>query len=254
MFVSKPAPAAQRHRPHPHHLRPHRHAGGDRVSADEHFGADVLLAAGECSFDAAPRRMVAAAPRTPLDPNLPPDHPLEPGSHAGFAWHIIWNASSGNVSPDRCRRPPIGSRRRKPPSTGRRRRPQPIRTTSRISSPPRAKAAQAAAAAPPDRKANAKKSRGASRAASSPAYCAGSCVAGGAVVVAALFVHVVLHMFQDNSRFGDFAAAAAGAFRSTSGSKRIPRHAAGSDACPACCSRSRAARSRRRRMPRRASR
>jgi hypothetical protein len=35
-------------------------------------------AAESASFEAAPRRMVAAS-RTPIDPNLPPDHPIEPG-------------------------------------------------------------------------------------------------------------------------------------------------------------------------------
>ncbi|MGB6661318.1 MAG: hypothetical protein WBE90_20085 [Xanthobacteraceae bacterium] len=99
--------------------------------------ADVLLGAGESSFDAAPRRMVAAAPRTPLDPNLPPDHPLEPGSTPGSRGALSGNVSSETYHLELCRLPPIGSPRRKPPPVWSSRRPQQLRMTSRISSPPR---------------------------------------------------------------------------------------------------------------------
>jgi localization factor PodJL len=158
--------------------------------------ADVLLGPAENSFDAAPRRMVAAAPRTPLDPNLPPDHPLEPGSAPGSRG-VSGTTSSGTTSSgtlpsaaDRIAASEAAAGLVEPPAAA-----DPNDKPNFIAAA--RKAAQAAAAAQPDRKAKAKRER--SQASSSSQRVRKLLVAGGAVVVAVLFAHVVLHMFQDNS-------------------------------------------------------
>jgi localization factor PodJL len=153
--------------------------------------ADVLLGAGESSFDAAPRRMVAAAPRTPLDPNLLPDHPLEPGSTPGSRGALSGNVSSGTLpsAADRIAASEAAASLVEPPAAA-----APNDKPNFIAAA--RKAAQAAAAAQPDRKAKAKRER--SQAGGSSQRVRKLLVAGGAVVVAVLFAHVVLHMFQDN--------------------------------------------------------
>ena len=152
-------------------------------------------AAASAAFEAAPRRMVAAS-RTPLDPNLPPDHPLEPGSAPGSTLASPLAAPLGTRSApsaaDRIAASEAAANMAVPADAAGEK--QDYLAAAR-------KAAQAAAAAPPDRsKWRAKKS-------SSPAKGLSQrlrklFVAGGAVVVAALLVHVVLHMFQDNNSSG----------------------------------------------------
>jgi localization factor PodJL len=149
-------------------------------------------AAESASFEAAPRRM-AAASRAPIDPNLPPDHPLEPGSAPGST------LATQPASPLGARSTPSAADRIAASEAAANMVPPPADVAGEKHDYLAAarKAAQAAAAAPPDRKWSAKKS-------SSPAKSLSQrlrklFVAGGAVVVAALLVHVVLHMFQDNS-------------------------------------------------------
>jgi localization factor PodJL len=145
-----------------------------------------LAPAEPSSFEAAPRRMTTAAPRAPIDPNLPPDHPLEPGSTPGS------RAMSGAMpsAADRIAASEAAAGLAEPPSSTAVEEKPNYLTAAR-------KAAQAAAAAPADRK---------SKAAKDPSRSKGRSqrlrkllVAGGAVVVAALCVHIVLHMFQDNN-------------------------------------------------------
>ncbi len=136
------------------------------------------------SFDAAPRRMTAI-PRAPIDPNLPPDHPLEPGSMPGS----MPGSRATPSAADRIAASEAAVGLVEPPPSVAEEKPNYLTAARR--------AAQAAAAAPADRK---------SKAAKDPSQSKGLSerlrkllVAGGAVVVAALCVHIVLHMFQDNS-------------------------------------------------------
>ncbi len=150
-------------------------------------------AAESAAFEAAPRRMVAGS-RAPLDPNLPPDHPLEPGSAPGstLASQLAAPLGARSSSPSAADRIAASEAAANmvPPPPGAAGEKHDYLAAAR-------KAAQAAAAAPAERKWSAKKS-------SAPAKGLSQrlrklFVAGGAVVVAALLVHVVLHMFQDNS-------------------------------------------------------
>jgi localization factor PodJL len=153
---------------------------------------DVPLApaAGEPgSFEAAPRRMVAPA-RVPLDPNLPPDHPLEPGSAPGSTIGSLLGTRAAPSAADRIAASEAAAGLVPPPEAVESEKPNYLAAAR--------KAAQAAAAAPPERgKWHAKRERSQTKGA--PGRLRKLLVAGGAVVVAALFVHVVLHMFQDNS-------------------------------------------------------
>jgi localization factor PodJL len=136
------------------------------------------------AFDAAPRRMVAPT-RTPIDPNLPPDHPLEPGSTPGSGLASRPAASAA----DRIAASEAAAGLVPPPAAAENDKADYLAAAR--------KAAQAAAAAPAERKWHAKRER--AQSGGSPQRLRKLLVAGGAVVVAALFVHVVLHMFQDNT-------------------------------------------------------
>ncbi len=143
--------------------------------------APLAPAAAElASFEAAPRRMTAAS-RAPIDPTLPPDHPLEPGFAPGSraapsaADRIAASEAAAGLVP-----PPAAVEPDEKPN---------YLTAAR-------RAAQAASMAPADRKSRAAKDPSQSKALSQRLR--KLLVAGGAVVVAALCVHIVLHMFQDN--------------------------------------------------------
>ena len=234
MFVSKPAPApATTTSAASASLAPAPATPAAIAPAPMSISAaDVLLGAGESSFDAAPRRMVAAAPRTPLDPNLPPDHPLEPGSTPGSRGASSGNASSGNVSSgslpsaaDRIAASEAAASLVAPPAAA-----DPNDKPNFIAAA--RKAAQAAAAAQPDRKAKAKRER-LQASASSPRM-RRLLVAGGAVVVAVLFAHVVLHMFQDNGGSAISPPPLPEQSIDVPLEKDSAHDGAGSDACPAC--------------------
>jgi localization factor PodJL len=121
-------------------------------------------------------------PRKPIDPNLPPDHPLEPGSAAGprampsAADRIA--ASEAVVS--HAKLPVIGEQGEK---------------TNFIAAARRA--AQAASAAP-ERKTRAETAVIGGPPAEKPSRLRKLLVAGGAVVIAVGCLHVALRMFQDN--------------------------------------------------------
>jgi len=138
-------------------------------------------AAERIAFDAAPRR-VTAATRTPIDPNLPPDHPLEPGSTPGS--RAIPSAA------DRIAASEAVAELVQPPGSA-----DPDEKPNYLTAARRA--AQAAAVTPADRKSKANRSSSQSKGPSQRLR--KLLVAGGAVVVAALCVQIVLHMFQDNN-------------------------------------------------------
>jgi localization factor PodJL len=191
LLISKPAPASSAPMPaasvSPLAVAPAPAAPAAITPAPLTISAaDALLGPAESSFDAAPRRMVAATPRAPIDPNLPPDHPLEPRSAPGSR-----GVSSGTLpsAADRIAASEAAAGLVEPPAAA------DLNDKSNFIAAAR-KAAQAAAAEPPDRKSRAKKQRAA--AGGSSQRVRKLLVAGGAVVVAVLFVHVVLHMFQDN--------------------------------------------------------
>ena len=125
----------------------------------------------------------AGPPRKPIDPNLPPDHPLEPGSAAGSrtmpsaAERIA--ASEAAVS---LAKPPVI--------------PEQGEKTNFIAAARRA--AQAAAAAPPDRKARAETAAIGASPAGRPSRARKLIVATAAIFIVVGGVRIVLHMFQDN--------------------------------------------------------
>ncbi len=133
--------------------------------------------------DTAARR--GNASRTPIDPNLPPDHPLEPGSAAGSpraAPSAAERIAASEAAVDFVKAPVNAEQGAKPNFIAAARR-----------------AAQAAAAAPPERQA-----RGESAAIHAPKSEKRSrlrklIVAGAAVLIAGVFLHVALRMFQDRA-------------------------------------------------------
>jgi localization factor PodJL len=135
--------------------------------------------------ESAARR--TSPPRKPIDPNLPPDHPLEPGSAAGpRAMPSAAERIAASEAAVGLAKPPIAEQGEK---------------TNFIAAARRA--AQAAAAAPPQRKARAEAAViGESPAVKKPSRLRKLLVAGAAVLIAVGCVHVALHMFQDNGSAG----------------------------------------------------
>jgi localization factor PodJL len=140
----------------------------------------------------APAFAESAAQRTsssrkPIDPNLPPDHPLEPGSAAGprampsAAERIAASEAAVSVA-----KPPVSAEHSE--------------KVNFIAAARRA--AQAAAAAPPERKSKAEASAIGESPARKPSRLRKLLVAGAAVLIAVGCVHVALHMFQDNGSAG----------------------------------------------------
>jgi localization factor PodJL len=132
----------------------------------------------ETADTTAPRN---ATPRQPIDPNLPPDHPLEPGSSAG---------SRATSSPaDRIAASEAAAGYAKPPVSPQ---PQPGEKPNFIAA---ARRAAQAAAATPERQTRAEiagleDGQPTSRVRK-------LLVAGGAVLIAFGCMHIALHMFQD---------------------------------------------------------
>jgi localization factor PodJL len=127
----------------------------------------------------------AGPPRKPIDPNLPPDHPLEPGSAAGS--RAIPSAADRIAASEAAvslGKPPVGA--------------EPGEKPNFIAAARRA--AQAAAAAPPERKGKARAETAAigEAPAEKPSRLRKLLVAGAAVLIAVGCVHIALHMFQDN--------------------------------------------------------
>ena len=125
--------------------------------------------------------------RKPIDPNLPPDHPLEPGSAAG--------PRAMPSAADRIAASEAAVSLAKPPATG-----EPSEKMNFIAAARRA--AQAAAAAPPERKARDEAVAIGEAPAGKSSRLRKLLVAGGAVAIAVGGVHIALHMFQDNGSAG----------------------------------------------------
>ena len=141
----------------------------------------------------AARRSASATPRAPIDPNLPPDHPLEPGTMNGprAMPSAAERIAASEAAVDFAKPATIAEPAAEKPN---------FIVAAR-------RAAQAAAAAAPERY---------TRAESAPLRVpppAGTSrlrkllVAGGAVLVAAGFLHVALRMFQDHGAPADTAPA-----------------------------------------------
>jgi len=122
-----------------------------------------------------------ATPRKPIDPNLPPDHPLEPGFTAG--------SRGAPSAADRIAASEAAGGYGKPPVIG-----EPGEKPNFIAAARRA--AQAAAASAPERQPRAE-IEGLPAEKSTPRL-RKVLVAGGAILVLFGFVHVALHMFQDS--------------------------------------------------------
>ncbi len=128
----------------------------------------------------APRR--SGAPRKPIDPNLPPDHPLEPGTTAGpratpsAADRIAASETAAGLA-----KPSVNAEPREIPNF--------------IAAARRAAQAVAAVEAAPDRKPRAE-IEGAEAGKSTPRL-RKLLVAGGAVLILFGCVHIAMHMFQD---------------------------------------------------------
>ena len=132
--------------------------------------------------DTAARRGSTA--RTPIDPNLPPDHPLEPGSAAGSRAmpSAAERIAASEAAVDFAKAPVIAEQGAKPNFIAAARR-----------------AAQAAAAAPPERHARGESSATHEPQAGKPSRLRKLIVAGAAVLIAGVFLHVALRMFQDRA-------------------------------------------------------
>jgi localization factor PodJL len=132
--------------------------------------------------DIAARR--GATSRSPIDPNLPPDHPLEPGAAAGprttpsAAERIAASEAAAGFA-----KPPVISEQGSKPNF--------IAAARR--------AAQAAAAAPPERHARGESAPANPPQADKPSLLRKLIVVAGAVVIAGVFLHVALRMFQDRA-------------------------------------------------------
>ncbi|MGB7036584.1 MAG: hypothetical protein WBD71_13790, partial [Xanthobacteraceae bacterium] len=159
------------------------------------FGAAVAVAAAPPSnFEAAARR--AGTSRLPIDPDLPPDHPLEPGSAAGpRAMPSAAERIAASEAAVDFAKPPVIA--------------EPGEKANFIAAARRA--AQAAAAASPERHPRAPSTEFHVIEDNNPSRVRKVLVAGGAVLVAAGFLHVALRMFQDRGTPNQAAPAASSA-------------------------------------------
>ncbi len=122
-------------------------------------------------------------PRKPIDPNLPPDHPLEPGSAAGpRAMPSAADRIAASEAAVSHAKPPVAS--------------QQSEKANFIAAARRA--AQAAAGAAPERKARAEAAAIDDLPVEKSSHLRKLLVAGGAVVIAIGCLHIAMHMFQDN--------------------------------------------------------
>ena len=123
----------------------------------------------------------AGTPRPPIDPNLPPNHPLEPGSAGGV--RMMPSAADRIAASEAA----IGLA--KPPAIT-----EPGDKPNFIAAARRA--AQAAAAAPPERSVRAQSAASrAPKADNKPSRLRKLIVAGAAVLIAVGGLHIALHMF-----------------------------------------------------------
>ncbi len=132
------------------------------------------------------------APRQPIDPNLPPDHPLEPGSAGGprAFTSAAERIAASEAAVDFAKPPVISEQGAKPNFIAAARR-----------------AAQAAAAAPPERHARGERATIQVAQSEKPSRLRKLLVAGAAVLIAGVFLHVALRMFQDRATPNNSSAA-----------------------------------------------
>jgi localization factor PodJL len=144
------------------------------------------------SAEPASRR--AAAQRKPIDPNLPPDHPLEPGTTTTNSPRPMPSAAeriaASEAAVDFAKPPVIAEPGEKPNFIAAARR-----------------AAQAAAATAPERFTHSESVAALVSQPENPSRLRKILVAGGAVLVVAGFLHVALRMFQDRPASTDTAPA-----------------------------------------------
>jgi localization factor PodJL len=121
--------------------------------------------------------------RTPIDPHLPPDHPLEPGSAAGTRTmpSAAERIAASEAAVDFVKSP-VSEQGAKPNFIAAARR-----------------AAQAAAAAPAERQARGESTTIHASQSEKPSRLRKLIVAGAAVLIAGVFLHVALRMFQDRA-------------------------------------------------------
>jgi len=136
------------------------------------------------SAESGPHRTAAA--RQPIDPNLPPDHPLEPGSAAGPRPmpSAADRIAASEAAVDFARPPVIAEQGKKPDYIAAARR--------------AAQAAAAAAPPPPERQQRAEIAATVVERPAKPSRLRKLLVAGGVALIAVVGVHVALHMFQDS--------------------------------------------------------
>ena len=144
--------------------------------------AAAMASSTSAFVDTAARRGSTA--RTPIDPHLPPDHPLEPGSAAGQRAmpSAAERIAASEAAVDFVKAPAIPEQGAKPNFIAAARR-----------------AAQAAAAAPPERQARGESAALGASQAEKPSRLRKLIVAGAAVLIAGVFLHVALRMFQDRA-------------------------------------------------------
>ena len=132
--------------------------------------------------DTAARRSSVA--RSPIDPHLPPDHPLEPGSAPGARAmpSAAERIAASEAAVDFAKPPVVAEQGAKPNFIAAARR-----------------AAQAAAAAPPERQARGESAAIHTPQSEKPSRLRKLIVAGAAVLIAGVFLHVALRMFQDRA-------------------------------------------------------
>lgn len=140
--------------------------------------------------DPAARR--AGAPRTPIDPHLPPDHPLEPGTtNSPRAMpSAAERIAASEAAVDFAKSPVLAEPGEKPNFIAAARR-----------------AAQAAAATVPDRQARTESALPRPMQQAKTSRLRKVLVAGGVVLIAVGFLHVALRMFQDRATPNDTAPA-----------------------------------------------
>jgi len=134
------------------------------------------------SLEPAGRRV--GAPRPPIDPNLPPDHPLEPGT-AG-------DQRAMPSAADRIAASEAAIDFAKPSAIT-----EPDEKPNFIAAARRA--ARAAAAAPPERQARTQSATSRTPPSEKPSRLRKALVAGGAVLIAVGFLHIALRAFQDRA-------------------------------------------------------
>ncbi len=154
--------------------------------------------------DTAARR--GAAGRTPIDPNLPPNHPLEPGFTAAprATLSAAERIAASEAAADFAKPPVISEQGAKPNFIAAARR-----------------AAQAAAAAPPERTRDESAAVHAPQA-EQPSRLRKLIMAVAAVLIAGVFLHVALRMYQDRARPNNGAPPSAPA-QQTAPPKALPQ-------------------------------